>query len=101
MPRPNFEEIIKTLQEYSQIGNSKLILADVEMIKVMGWSSAQADTNNIQIGNLTGEIKDLKGKLAIYSESAIEESKAMRHLTYALGVVAVLQLVMMTLVEIF
>ncbi len=99
MEKPNFNDIIKKLGEYSQnlkenaqIGNSKLILAFAELIKVMGWSSDQSDTNNIQIANLTNEIKDLKTKLAAYSNSATAESKTMRYLTYALGLVAVLQL---------
>ena len=99
MQKPNFDQIIKILEEHSQnlkenaqIGNSKLILAFAEMIKVMGWSSHQADTNNHQIANLTDEIKDLKVKLVTYSNSSNTESKRMRYLTYALGVVAALQL---------
>jgi hypothetical protein len=46
MPKPNYKEIIKTLEEYSQnlkenaqIGNSKLILAFTEMIRAMGWQA--------------------------------------------------------------
>lgn len=99
MPRPDFEEVIKKLDQYSRdlldnqrYGESKLVLAFAEMVRVMGWSSVQADTNNIQIANLTDEIKDLKSELATYAKSAKTESRSMRYLTYALGAVAFLQL---------
>ncbi|MEK7509901.1 MAG: hypothetical protein AAB605_04295 [Patescibacteria group bacterium] len=99
MPRPDFEEIIKSLEGYAQnlkdnvrLGESKLVLAIKELVKVMGWSSTQADTNNIQVANLTDEIKELKGNLGVYAESARSESKTMLGLTWALGMVAVLQL---------
>ncbi len=99
MEKPDFDEIIHTLQDYSQnlnenhqIGNSKLILAFAESIRVMGWASCQSDTNNTQVANLTEEIKELKSNLATYSKSSNLESKAMRYLTYALGMVAIFQL---------
>lgn len=99
MKKPNYNEMIKRLEEYSQnlkdnnqIGNSTLILAFIEMISAMGWSSHQQDINNIQASNLTDEIKDLKNNLKKYSESANNEGKKMRNLTYFLGAVAIFQL---------
>lgn len=98
MDKPNFEGMVDKLEEYSQylkdnhqIGNSKLILAFQEMIRAMGWSSSQQDTNNIQIGNLTDELKRLRIDLKKYNDSANKESKRMLWLTVALGAVAILQ----------
>lgn len=99
MDKPDFEKIIQELEQNSQnlkdnnqIGNSKLILAFAELIRVMAWSSSQQDTNNIQVANLTEEIKDLKINIKKYSTSADKESKSMRYLTILLGLVAILQL---------
>lgn len=99
MERPDFKEMKKRLEGYSQnlkdnsqIGNSTLILAYIEMINAMMWSSSQQETNNQQVEVLTDEIRDLKNNLKEYSTSANNESKKMRNLTYALGLVAILQL---------
>lgn len=99
MEKPNFGKIVERLEGYSQnlkdnsqIGNSKLILAISEMIKVMGWLSSQQDTNNIQTANLTNEIKTLKDDLGKYSNSSNRESRRMLLLTIALGIVAFFQL---------
>lgn len=99
MEKPDFKEVIAKLEDYSQnlkdnsqIGNSRLILAYVEMIKVMGWSSSQQDTNNTQIANLTDEIKTLHKNLKNYSSEASKESVWMRRVTIVMMIVAGFQL---------
>ncbi len=100
MPKPDFTQIIRTLEEYSQnlkdnaqIGNSKLILAFAEMIRAMGWASEQADTNNTQIENLTYEIKDLKVKLVTYSSKSDIYTRWLIKLTVALVLIGILTIV--------
>lgn len=100
MDRPDFTKIVKdlegraqSLKDNARLGESGVVLSISELVKVMDWSSSQLDTSNIQVGNLTDEIKELKSNLNEYSRSANGEAKAMRYLTYALAVVAVLQLV--------
>lgn len=75
--KPDFQEAIQKLEEYSQnlkannqIGNSKLMLAFVEMIRAMSWSSNQQDTNNNQIDNLIEEIQKLKDVASENSDSS-------------------------------
>jgi hypothetical protein len=77
MKKPDFGEVIQRLEEYSQNlsdggqpGNSKLVLAFVELIKVMAWQSSQQDTNNIQVANLIGETQKLKDITAENSTSS-------------------------------
>lgn len=91
-PQSDFDEIITTLRGYAQslldnnrLGESKLVLAFAELVKVTGWSSEQADTNNIQVANLTEEIKDLKTKLEGYSKSSGRQSWVTFALTVVLG----------------
>lgn len=98
MDKPNFEAIVKELEESAQslndnarLGDSKITSAFARMISVMGWSSHQSDTNNHQVANLTNEIKDLKDGLREYGNSAKEESNRMFWLTVILGFIAVLQ----------
>lgn len=99
MTKPDFSEIVSGLEKDSQnlkdngqLGNSKIVHAFAKMIEVMGWESSQRDTNNIQIANLTDELKRLGDDLRIYSASADKESRVMRYLTYAVAAVAILQL---------
>lgn len=92
MQKPNFKEIIKKLEEYSQnlrdnnqIGNSKLILAFVEMIRAMGWSSGQQDVNNIQIANLIGEIQTLR----IITSENLDSSRRFARWSLTIAVAAI------------
>ncbi len=54
--------------------------------------SIQLDTNNIQIANLTEEMRILQSSLKKYSNSANNEGKRMYRLTIFLGFIALLQL---------
>ena len=100
MEKPNFEEILSELEEESEnlrknsvhIVDKGIIAAFKRMIQAMAWSSEQQDTNNIQVANLTEEIKSFRKDLEKYSTSASKESNEMRNLTYLLGIVALLQL---------
>lgn len=80
------------LKDNYRLGDGEIVLAFAEMIKVMGWTSSQLDTNNIQIGNLTDELKLLSKDFKSYGASADKESQRMYWLTIVLGIVAVLQL---------
>ena len=99
MKEPNIQEITKRLAEYSQnlkdnsqIGNSKIVLAFSEMVTVMAWSSEQQEKHSKIFIELNSEVKGLKENLKKYSSAATNESKTMRYLAYALGIVAILQL---------
>lgn len=92
MTKPDFKEIAedlrthaKNLQDNARIGESKIVLAVAEMIPVFEWSSSQQDTNNIQIANLTEEIKTLKG---ITAENSVS-SKRVARWSLVLAVVAI------------
>lgn len=60
MEEPNIKEITKTLEKYSQNlednaqrGNSKIVLAFTELIKVMAWSSKKQEEYSTKLVNLT------------------------------------------------
>ncbi|HEY4494344.1 MAG TPA: hypothetical protein VJB95_02880 [Candidatus Paceibacterota bacterium] len=90
---------------YSNFGKPLHELTDDELVRLINDSSPQYGSlaqyelmrrlsviNHLQTSNLIDEIKSLRRDLQENSLSANRESRAMRHLTYALGVVALLQL---------
>lgn len=104
MQRPDFEEITKRLRDHSQnlkdnnqLGNSKLILAFVDLITVMGWSSSQQDTNNIQTANLIDEVK----KLNVITSESNEQNQKLETSNYRLQWVMLALTCITTLVAIF
>lgn len=97
MQKPDFKEMIERLEEYSQnlkensqLGNSKLILAFVEMVRAMSWSSSQQDTNNIQIANLIGEVKNLKDITAAEAQTSARSSLTSNKLAWIAIVIALI-----------
>lgn len=104
MEKPIFEEVILVLEKHSQdvkdngqYGNSKLILAYVEMVKVMAWQSSQQEINNVQTTGLIEEISALR----VVTEEANRNSEKLEVANYRLQMIMVTLTVIGTLVITF